>query len=256
MKASDLLTKNNYPSILIYGPAGTGKTALVSQAPNSYMFDFDSGMRTAAILDDRFRTARLSCEFDIYDEPLPSAPKMWMKAVQKIQDFSKQSAATGIIKHDGEVIDTIIIDSLSGMAKSIHLQIMAMDGDPFKKALIQHWGSMVNEMEKALTILRSIKVLLLVTAHETSDEVDGLNLIRPMSITEKHGRNKLAWLFDEVLHMKMVPKGMGKYNHMVTGQSTQSIMARTRSKITGDIDTQDIGLIELLKMIGYNRKEL
>ena len=253
MKAKDLLLLQNYPSVLIYGPAGTGKTALVSQANNSYMFDFDDGMRTAALLEDKFTSLRQDCEFDTYKDSEPSKPTRWSAFTKKLFEFSKMSAK-GKITHDGKDIDTIIVDSLSGMAKSMQLHIMYVaTTDAFRKPQIQHWGDMVSEIEKCLTILRSLKCLLIVTAHEMDFEVDGINLIRPLSITEKHGKNKLAWLFDEVLHTSLRPAGMNKHKYMLSGHSTTSILARTRSKMTEEIDVSEIGLAGVLEKIGYKK---
>ena len=109
MKAKDLLLLSNYPSILIYGPAGTGKTALVSQAKDSYMFDFDNGMRTAALLDDKFTPLRHNCEFDTYVDANPESPNMWLKASTKIAEFSRLSAQ-GKLPYKA-----IIIDSHTGL---------------------------------------------------------------------------------------------------------------------------------------------
>ena len=247
MKAKDLLTLRNYPSILLYGPAGSGKTALASQASNSYMFDFDSGMRTAATLDDKFTHLRHECEFDTYVDMKPESPTQWMAAVKKMQELSKLSSV-GQLPYD-----CIIVDSLTGMIKALRLQSMYLAGDSFKKPQIQHWGDMVNETEKMLTIMRSLKCLLIVTAHEMSIEVDKTNLIRPLSVTGKHSLNKLAWLFDEVLHTRLKPAGGGKHKYTISGSSTSSIMARTRSGMTEEIDATSLGLADILTKIGYSK---
>ena len=171
MKAKDLLSIRHNPSIMFYGPAGCGKTALVSQSPNSYMFDFDDGMLTAALLEDKFSSLRRNCEFDTYVEDNPNLPKMWMKAERKINEFITQSAK-GALKYD-----FILVDSLTGMSKAIYLQVMHQTGNVWNKPQIQHWGDMVLMMEKALTLLRSLKCPLILTAHEMSYVADGTNLI-------------------------------------------------------------------------------
>jgi len=71
MKPADLLKRNYPPSILIFGPPGSAKTSLVSQLSNAYMFDFDDGMKTAAMLHDKFFDARQLIEFDIFRDPNP-----------------------------------------------------------------------------------------------------------------------------------------------------------------------------------------
>jgi len=248
MKPKDLLKKRNFPSILIYGSAGVGKTQLVSQAKDAYMFDFDDGLRTITTLNDKFFERRNEIEFDTYTEDDPFKPKGWLAAEKKIIELSS-SSAKGTLSYK-----TIIIDSLSGLCNSIQLHVMASTGDPFRKPQIQHWGSMVNIMEKTLTILRSLKCLLLVTAHETNLEVDGNTLIRPLSITQKHSINKLMWLFDECWNMKTRPAGANKSKYIISTRSTSSIAARTRSNLPYEVDITDIGLEGLLKMIDYNEK--
>jgi archaellum biogenesis ATPase FlaH len=90
MKPPDILKTNKPPVILIYGPAGTGKTALISQASNGYCFDFDNGMLTAAKLKDKFFDSRQNIEFDIYKEPDPKNPIMYHKAMVKITNIINQ----------------------------------------------------------------------------------------------------------------------------------------------------------------------
>ena len=247
MKAKDLLLLSNYPSVLFYGPAGSGKTALVSQAKKSYMLDFDNGMRTAAILADKFTPLRQDCELDTYIDTNPFTPTAWLRAEKKLEELQKASS-NGTLKYD-----CIIIDSLTGLARSMQSQIMSMAGGPFEKPQIHHWGSLVNAMEKVLTITRAMKCLLLVTAHELSFEVDSVNLIRPLSVTKDHSKNKIAWLFDEVLHVHLRPAGANKHKYMVSGHSTTSIMARTRSNMTDDVDVTEIGLEGILTKIGYKK---
>jgi len=245
MKPTDLLEQRNWPSILMYGPAGCGKTLLLSQAKNCYVFDFDDGMLSAAKHKDKFTPLRHQCEFDIYKDDNPLSPKKWLEFEQKINQLAEQSSK-GKLEYD-----CIAIDSFSGLCQSVRYHVMNLSGGPFEKPQIQHWGTMVNIVEKVLTILRSLKCLLIVSAHEMAIEVSGTNLIRPMSVTEKHGMNKMMWLFSEVWHMKVRPAGPNKHKYIISAHSTDAIAARTRSNITADIDFTDIGLEGLLAAIEY-----
>lgn len=246
MKVKDIdLAQKKHLSILIYGPAGSGKTDLVAQASGGYLFDFDDGMRSARILQDKFTPLRAEIEFDTYMDVDPVNPTAWMRANKKIIQLSDASAKGTLI------YNAVIIDSLTGMARAIHLQTMLEAGGALKKAQIQHWGSMVDSMEIALTRLRGLNTLVIVTAHELNMEIDGDNKIRPMSVTKRHSLEKLAWLFDEVLYSSARPAGMNKVNYIVSGRPTSSIMARTRSGFNEAVVHNDIGLVGILAKIGY-----
>jgi len=244
MKAQEILKSKKPPSILLYGPPGTQKTALVSQASGGYLLDFDDGMKTAATLKDKFFDLRNAIEFDTYNDVTPQKPRAWMDARKKIEMLVNESAA-GRLKYD-----TIVVDSLTGMAKAIQLHVMASAGSVYRRPEIQHWGMMVHEVETALTMLRSIRTLRLVTAHELISEKNENDIFSPMSITKRHSINKLMWLFDEVWHTLII---RGKTpNFIVSGRSSSSIQCRTRSGFNEDFCHNDVGLVGLLKKIGYN----
>ena len=249
MKPRDLLKLNFAPSILIYGPAGTGKTALISQAKNCYIFDFDNGMRTAATLKDKFFNLRQEVEFDSYVEDTPTKPVKWIKVISKIQAFAEQSHA-GTLKYD-----TLSIDSLNGAAKVIKLHVMSLSGDSMRVPQIQHWGAMITEMERMLTIMRSVKCLKLVTAHEMIIEDKDGHRFMPKSMTRPHSLNDLMWLFDEVIYTKVKQAGMNNTDYFVTGRSTSQVKCRTRSGFNKDVKHNEIGLEGILNMFQYNYKK-
>lgn len=251
MKAQELRNRNKPPNLLLYGPPGAGKTALSSQASGGYMFDCDDGMRTALTLDDKFSPLRQAIEFDIYVDDNPEAPRAYTDVKNKLLSIRKL-VAEGKWPYNACVLDTI-----TGLCRSIQLHVMSCSGGAFKIPKIQHYGQMVNELESILTILRSINVLTVVTAHEMAVETEaGGVLIRIMSATKPHGMNKLPWLFDEVLYCKCRARGQGKFDYIVSGRETSAIMARTRSGIKDDIVINDIGLKGLLERVGYNYKPL
>ena len=247
MKAKDIINKP--PHVLIYGPIGTQKTSLVSQASNGYMLDFDDGMITARDLKDKFTSLRQNIEFDIFVDEDPSKPKAWLAARKKIQDIITLSQ-TGKWKYDA-----IIIDSLTGMAKVIMLHVMSCAGNSYKKPEIQHWGSMVQEMEVALTMLRAIKTLRLTTAHELSLEVAGADCFTPMSITKGHSTQKLMWLFDEVWYANIRKGARGVTSFLVGGKPSGSHRTRTRSGLIEDVNQDELGLKGILSKINYKYGE-
>lgn len=248
MNPPDLLKLNRPPTILLYGPAGTFKTALVSQASHGKIFDFDNGMRTAAQLKDKFFALRQTVDFDVYAEPDPYNPVMFSKFKQELLMIGQK------IRQKSWPFDAFIIDSLTGLAEVTKLHVMKNEaGSSFAKAQIQHWGSMVNEIEAILTTIRTFNVLTIVTAHVNIEEIDDNNMIFPMSITKKHGQNKILWLFDECWYASIQPAGQGKYSAFVQGMPTFSVKARSRGGI-GMENHSEIGLRGLLSKIGYEYK--
>jgi len=243
MKAVDL--KNKPPNILLYGPAGTGKTGLVSQMKDAYIMDFDDGMLTARNMEDDFSSLRQNAEFDTFLDENPAKPRAWLDAKKKVQSIVEEvQKGTWKYKAFG-------IDSLTGVAKCAQLYVMYAAGDSFMQPQIQHWGMMVREMEGMLTRLRAMKVLKISTAHEMAIETGGVSCFTPRSITKPHSIDTLMWLFDEVWHTELRRAGQGKINFMVSGKPSPSYRCRTRSVLNCDIIHNKIGLAGLLEKIGF-----
>ncbi len=246
MKAKDLLDAQA-PSIVLYGAAGTGKTALASQLKNCYIFDFDKGMITAKNLNDKFAPLRQNAEFDIYYDSNVYKPVAFYNAKTKLLEFQRL-AADNKLPYKG-----MVIDSLTGMCRAIQLYVMQLSGDATAIPKIQHYGTMVNELELMLAVIRSFNIPVIVTAHENVIETDDATLIRIMSITKPHGMNKINWLFDEVLYTMRKPRGQGKVDYIVSGMPSGSIATKTRSGILQDIVVNDIGLEGLFNIMGYKQ---
>lgn len=251
MKAKDI--ENVPPNILIYGPVGTQKTGLVSQASKGYMFDFDGGMQIALRLQDKFTSLRHNIEFDTYVDPNPTKPEMWMRAKKELMSI------VGMVQAGTWPFDALIIDSLTGMAKAIQLQVMCNSGGALNKPEIQNWGSMVNEFEAGLTLLRACNVLRLVTAHELPVErlrpkqiVPYVAYTTPLSMTRPHSCTKLNWLFDEVWYTKRKLGAQGKVLFTVDGGEDDVNRSKSRRGLIRPVAINDIGLKGVLDIIGYN----
>lgn len=246
MKAPDLKTKNKPPSIMFFGPPGGGKTALISQMSGGYILDCDDGMRTALTLKDKFTPLRHSVEFDTYVDEDPENPDAYLALKKKLLDIRTLHAA-GKWPYNG-----IGIDTLTGMCRSIQLHVMK--NSKWQNALAKpdqnSFGFMVNEVESILTILRSIKILTIVTAHDMLVPVGEEMLIRIMSATKPHGMNKLPWLFDEVLYT-VARRAAGNNRNYVVSPFVPGSCTRTRSSLVDDITHNDIGLQGILDKLDY-----
>lgn len=252
MKANDLINKP--PKILIYGPGGSGKTALVSQASNGYLFDFDDGMLTAKNMNDSFSSLRKSIEFDLYKDLNPSKPEGWKKAKEKLLQISEQCALKKW------PFNCCVLDSFTGLSQAIQNDVMFNAGKPLGKPEIQHYGLIVSELENAMTLITSLSnTLVLITAHEMPilsrkgqighPEQDIFKMI-PLCAGTKLGP-KLPWMFDEVWYADRNSIG-GKTSYVVSGKPSSYNDSRTRSGFVEEFDHTNVGLVELLKKINYN----
>ncbi len=250
MKVADLLKQNKPPNILIGGSAGSGKTCLVAQAAGGYLMDFDGHMKNVLTVKDKFSPLRNQIEFDEYVDDIkilkgtPSlASSKYLEAKAKLLSISQ------LCIDKKWPFDALIIDTITGLCRSIQLHVMACAGNPFKKPQIQDFGSFICELETILTIVRAIPALKITTAHEMVifGSQDQQITTRLMSATKPHGANKLAWLFDQVLMAKKRFRGGGNVEYIVTGKHEIA-----KGPITTDVVHNEIGLSGVLKLIGYS----
>lgn len=256
MKPSDLLKQNIPPVICIWGPAGSGKTAFVSQASGGYVLDFDGGMRTAATMEqqkaDKFWDKR-NIEFDTFMDKPPAAPNAFINARKKLEAISKECVA-GTWPYNA-----CILDSLTGLCRAAQLHVLATiapdkysSPDMFNVPVLKHFNHTITAVESILTIMRSLGVLVIITAHEALIETKDDVLIRIASATKNHGNNKIPWLFDELWHAKKRLMGQGKMDYIVGGSGSTAISTRTRSGLNEDVVHNEIGLKGVLEKIGFN----
>jgi hypothetical protein len=253
MKAGDILKQNKPPKILIFGPPGSGKTALVSQLTNAYMFDLDNGMRTAATLKDKFYDLRQKIEFETFNDQDPKNPKAWMAVKNSIISLSSQI-------HSGKWnYDAIVVDSLTYLAEAALLQVMFQSGKAMMKPEIQHWGMAVSEVENILVVLRSLPCMVVLTAHDQPMYLDDDTMQIRVSCIGQKLPYKLPAMFDEVWYAKTKAGLQGKSLYTITGKSFGSVVGpRTRAGMNKEVvhgtdpsQESDIGFIGLLDMIGY-----
>ena len=251
MKVADLLKQNKPPNILIGGSAGSGKTCLVAQAAGGYLMDWDGHMKNVIQVNDRFSVLRNKIEIgEFVDEiVIDKASKPHLKASKYLEGKAKMLSCAQL-SYDGKwPYDAFITDTITGLCRSIQLHVMACTGNPFKKPQIQDFGSFICELESILTIMRSMPVLKITTAHEMIifGSQDQQITTRLMSATKPHGANKLAWLFDQVLMAKKRFRGGGRVEYIVTGKHEIA-----KGPITTDVVHNDIGLSGVLKLMGYS----
>ncbi len=244
MKAEDLIKHNYPPKILVYGAAGTGKTALVSQASKGYLMDFDNKIFTIKSLQDQFSPLRHEIEFDTYSERNIQKPDAWLKAKKKLIDIMNKC-----FRGEWEY-DCLIIDSLSGLAEVVQNQIMSQCGKTMGKPEIREWGLIVAEVEVAIKIIKSLPVLIIVTAHELPIMVDDQHIMKILAPGTKLPARIPTW-FDEVWYAKTRRVAGGALSYIVSGRKTPAIEATSNGGMNKDFNHTDTGLKGVLSEIGF-----
>lgn len=254
MKAKDL--KSSDPKILIYGPAGTGKTALVSQASGGYLFSFDSGgMQTALNLQDEFTKYRHSIEFDEFVDTNPDRPSAYRKFKEKLFSFVQQ------LQRDKDKFpyDALVVDSLTAMGQAAMREVMANVGrTPSKSGVamqgpeIQHWGLAIADLRNMITLLTSLPIMILVTSHDIiQEENDGSVKKRPNALGSKLP-SELPPYFSEVWLASVKVKPQRKFDFTVSWMPSSTYETRTRTGVMQELSVVSLGLRGILKEIGYS----
>ncbi len=250
MKPKDL--KDKPPHILIYGAAGTGKTALVTQAKNAYCMDFDNGMLTARNLQDKFTPIRHNIEFDTYKDYNLTSPTAWMKAKTKLTRIAEKA-------HRGTwEFDALVIDSITGMGRQCQNQIFfdaGLLGKPLGAHGLKLYGFIVAELENYLQIITALPCLTIVVTHELPITVGAGEAIetslKPRIVGTKLP-SRLPEFFDEVWYTMVKKQGQ---DFIASWKPRYSRESRTRSGKFQELVHNNIGLAGLLKEVNFIQKE-
>jgi len=244
MKAKNLEALNDPPKILFHGDSATGKTALIAQLSNGYLMDFDGGMKTAFSLSDEFTKYRHAIEFDVFKDKSFRNPQGWQTGYAKLLSIAEQCAA------NKWPYDALCIDSMTGICQVIrHFVMKSKTGDALAEPERNHWGMMVNCMEAVCSIIMTLNVPVIITAHDCTVYTDDDVTYKVLGITKNHGE-KIPWMFDEVWLAKVMKKGL-KRNFVISGEGTAARLAKTRMNLGKDVNHTEIGLPGIFKMIDF-----
>lgn len=246
MKVRDLKTLKQYdPTILLYGPLGTGKTAFTSQAgPHGLLFDFDRGIKTASTMPDEFKELRHELEFEDFYEDNPLQGKVWAKATAYINSLSKTWAASPTARKR-----IVILDSFTGLIKCAKYSLLARQGHQGKTLTQQEWGILFAEMENFFDAFRGLPAIKIMTGHEMPCEDASGMITKRLLCPGKKLPMEIAGFFDDVFYTKIMKVG-GKTRHILTSKGNAAVEARTRTNFRDDFDMDD-GLYTLLEKLGY-----
>lgn len=223
--AMDLKTSFDDLSVLVVGPAGTGKSVFASSAPTpGYVLDTGKEMLSYRGKD-----------FD-YDT-FPKEGKSWSKLIRAVKTlakgivpFSEDKEGKGIAKR----YDTVVIDNLSGVTDIAMLRAMELDlnRDPTGGPLWNvHYKMVANLVEDLIRLFLEIPGNKIATAHisKTKDDFTGRILAEPR-LQGRLSDVAPQW-FDEVLYgTPRLGKG-GKAEYVL--QTVNTGFYKARSRISG-----------------------
>ncbi len=232
------------PKVLLYGRAGSGKTALALTLGSALqLIDLDQGLVTGLTLKDKFSEARLDVDvLEFADEDLKK-PRAFERTKNYVQDVQ---TACGRGKYDFKVL---ALDSLTSLASDAMDYVLRKAGKLGQQPQINHWGECFREVETLLKMLKTLPIAVIVIAHEQMGEVDGVERVE-IAISGKKFPPKIPTLFDEVLYMRIRPAGKGESKYSVLSRSTPAILTRSRHNVPPEWDV-DGGMWELLALMGY-----
>lgn len=248
------------PKILIYGPAGCGKTVLfLTLGRNAQLLDLDDNVDVAFGLKDSHQPNRLQVDVEQFLDELPSRPRSFMNLKKRVIKITNEC-------NKGDYPFQILgIDSLTALSVASQRYIMGNSGDPDENPQIQHWGMLLNEIENIVIKLRALPIPVFVLAHETTFTSDDINKVE-IAIPGQKLPGKITRMFSEIWYLRLRQAGQGKQEFYIQTAPTSSITCRSgrgleSGTVIGCADKKGspVGthpsLWDLLERIGWTQKK-
>lgn len=260
MKLSDLPPKT--PKILDWGPMGTGKTArAMTLGARAQLIDIgEEGYVTGLTLKDKFYDDRRSVDVVQFKETkLPRKAHAFEDArghIFKVAELCQSGAFP---------FDALIVDSLTELARMSINQVLSNNGALGDGPQLQHYGLAFAQTKMVLDVLKSLPIVVYVIAHDQRDaivkksvdgkkEIDRKDFIE-IALTGKNMPAEVPRGFDEVWYSHVRPAGGNKSSFHIQTAADELVKCRTRSQIPNMLDTTNLGMWEIIKMIGYTPPE-
>ena len=233
-----------HPKILLYGIAGTGKTALaLTLGSKLQIMDFDNGLMTGKTLKDEHYDTRMSVNAIQFLEPDPNKGTAFLKAKNHLYKVA-EACAKG--KYS---FKSICVDSLTSLVDSAMRMVQGNSSHIGKNPQLQEYGLAFNEVENFLTILKSLPILVVVTAHQHNFEIDNKTMVQ-IALPGRKLPGKICGWFDEVWRMTIQNLPKDEIAFRIQTNGTASTLARSRFNIP-DKQNAKVGLPVILKEAGY-----
>ncbi|AZF88184.1 ATPase [Microcystis phage Me-ZS1] len=201
--------------VLVYGPAGVGKTCLAATAPAPFIISAESGLLSLRKV---------------------SVPYVEVTNVQELTEAYNWCVGS----HEAKQFQTFCIDSISEIAEVVLSNAKKQVKDPR-----QAYGELIEKMMLTIRAFRDIQdrhVYMSAKMEPTKDELTGIVRYGPSMPGSKLG-NQLPYLFDEVfrLFVNKTPQNQ-EYRALQTRPDLQ-FEAKDRSGSLDQLEPPDLNHI-------------
>lgn len=242
---------SRHPKVIIYGPVKIGKTALaLTLGEDALMIDFEDGLLTGQTLEDEHQQARGQVEVVQFLDLDRSKATAFTKAKAHALELANKY-------NRGETpFKAVIVDSLTSMAEASVNGVLATGDHLGKNPQIQEWGLAFTDIKNYLSIIRSMPVVFILTAHEAVKTVGKGTSAEDKTVVAIPGKNlpaQVGQLFDELWYMRARAVGAGKSEFYLQTVQTSAALAGSRGNLANNTKV-DAGLWKLIEQL-KKRKE-
>lgn len=216
--------------VLVYGPAGMGKTMLCATAPNPIILSAESGLLSLS-------KANIERVFGVNTQGISyNLPVIQIKTV----DDLTQAYNWLLQSPDAQQFQTVCIDSLSEIAEVVLNNAKRQVKDPR-----QAYGELMEKMESAIRLFRDLpgrNVYMAAKMEPAKDELTGVVKYLPAMPGSKLGP-KLPYFFDEVMRLGVNKDPQGNSYRFFQTQPDLQYEAKDRSGALATIESPHLGYI-------------
>lgn len=222
--------------LLVYGPAGAGKTVLMATAPAPLLISAESGALS-------LRQANLERLYGVGNPHITyNMPMIEIKTVEDLTDAYNWVATSP----QAQGFQTICMDSISEIAEVVLNNAKRQVKDPR-----QAYGELIEKMESVIRLFRDLpnkNVVISAKMEPTKDELTGVVKYGPAMPGAKLAV-KLPYFFDEVFRLGIGQTPQGEKYRFLQTQPDLQFEAKDRSGALAPVEAPILSAI-FAKILG------